>query len=112
VSASMPPRTVVRDVVTTVRTVTSVGHVDGDALGTFGWFIGVRCRNRDATYQAKDRARYGKCVICRTPFADDDPVHMVFAVMRNSKMVGNRLGCAACAEKHATFHHRKKVAVA
>jgi hypothetical protein len=92
---------VVRDEVTTVRQVVTVGPVDGDPLGTFGWFIGIRCRQRD---QTKERGRYGTCVICRRRFADDDPIHMVFNVARNGKTVGNRLCCSACAEQHATFH--------
>jgi len=92
---------VVRDEVTTVRTVVTVGPVDGDPLGTFGWFIGIRCRNRD---QTKERAVYGTCIICRRSFADDEQIHMVFNVVRNSKTVGNRLCCATCAGEHATFH--------
>jgi hypothetical protein len=82
--------------------VVTVGPVDGDPLGTFGWFIGVRCRHRN---QTKERSRFGACVICRRSFADHDRIHMVLAVTRNGETVGNRLCCAPCAEQHATFHH-------
>lgn len=93
--------TVVRDEVTTVRTVVAIGPVDGSALGTFGWFIGVRNRGRD---DAKDRRKFGTCVICRHGLGDDEQVHMVFGVTRNSKTVGNRLCCSPCAVVHATMH--------
>lgn len=100
-----PVTQVVRDEVTTVRTVVTVGPVDADPLGTYGWFIGVRNRQRDP---AKDRRRFGKCIICRHEFADNDQVHMVFGVGRNGKTVGNRLCCTPCAEKHATFSRLKR----
>jgi hypothetical protein len=102
---SEPPRTIVRDEVLTTRVVISVGHVDGDPLGSFGWFIGVRGRGgRDVT---GDRKRYGTCIICRRPFGEDDQVHMVFGVTRNSKrIIGNRLGCMSCAARYATIHTR------
>lgn len=94
---------VVRDEVTTVRTVVTVGHVDGKALGEgFGWFIKIRCRGR-SHLETRDRGKYGKCVICRHAFADDDQIHMVFNVVRNGKTVGNRLCCGACAERHASL---------
>ena len=95
---------IVRDEVTKVRTVVTVGPVDGDALGTFGWFIGIRSHGKGSAYEVKDRGRYGACVICRRKFADLDQIHMVFNVVRNGKTVGNRLCCGACAEGHATFH--------
>jgi hypothetical protein len=91
---------VVRDEVTSVRTVVTIGPVDGRELGTFGWFIGIRNRHRDP---AKDRTKYGTCVICRSKFADDDPIHLVFNVARNGRTIGNRLCCTPCAEQHATF---------
>jgi hypothetical protein len=87
---------VVRDEVTKVRTVVTIGPVDGSVFGTFGWFIGVRNRTGD-------RTKYGTCVICRRRFADDEPVHMVGNVTRNSKVIGNRLCCSPCAEVHATM---------
>lgn len=93
-------RTVVRDEVTRSRTVVTVGPVDGDALGTFGWFISIRNRHRD---DAKDRRRFGTCVICRRKLDDDEQIHLVGDVVRNGKTVGNRLCCDPCAEKHATF---------
>lgn len=96
---------VVRDEVTTVRTVTSIGPVDGDPLGTFGWFITVRHRGRPGI-EARDRRRYGTCAICRHTFTDDDQIHMVFNVTRNNRRVGNRLCCSSCAAQHATHHHR------
>jgi len=104
-----PTRTVVRDEVATVRTVTSIGPVDGDPFGAFGWFIGVRCRGgrRD---EAKDRRKYGTCVICRRAFADDDQIHMVGDVTRNGRTVGNRLCCSPCGGQHATFHSRTRKA--
>lgn len=96
---------IVRDETRSVRTVTSVGPVDGSPLGTFGWFMGVRGRGgRDTT---ADRKRYERCAICRAPFGDDDPVHMVFNVQRNGKTVGNRLACGGCASKYET--HRSGV---
>lgn len=91
---------IVRDEVTKVRTVVAVGPVDGSALGTLGWFLRVRNRGRD---DAKDRRKYGTCVICRRGMEDDETVHMVFNVTRNSKAVGNRLCCSSCAEVHATI---------
>lgn len=94
-------RKVIRDEVVTVRTVTSIGPVYGDPLGTFGWFIGVRCRGRD---QAKDRSRFGACVICRRSLDDDDQIHMVFSVIRYCDTIGNRLCCSPCPEQHATHH--------
>lgn len=100
----------IRDEVATVRTVTSIGPVDGDPLGEgFGWFIGIRCRGgrRDET---QDRRKYGTCVICRRAFADDDQIHMVGNVVRNGKTVGNRLCCSPCADQHATFHSRTRKA--
>lgn len=100
---------VVRDEVTAVRTVVTIGPVDGDPLGTFGWFIGVRCHHsgpdRRQALEARDRSKFGTCVICRRKLADDEQIHMVFNVVRNSKTVGNRLCCSPCAEQHAT-HHR------
>lgn len=101
------PRTVVRDEVVRTRTVVSVGPVDQRALGTFGWFIGVRCRTNQAL-EARDRGRYGTCVICRRKLADDEQIHMVFNVVRNSKTVGNRLCCSPCAETHGTFNSKEK----
>lgn len=101
-------RTVVRDEVTRSRTVVTVGHVDGDALGTFGWFIGVRCSRGGGRYEARDRSRYGTCVICRRSFDDDEQIHMVFDVVRNGKTVGNRLCCDPCAERHATIRTRTR----
>ncbi len=98
-------RKVVRDEVRTVRTVTSIGPVDGDPLGTFGWFIGVRCRNRD---QSKERGRYGTCVICRRKLTDDEQIHMVFNVVRSGKRVGFRLCCAPCGQEHATHNRLKR----
>lgn len=95
---------VIRDEVTTVRTVTSIGPVDGDPLGTFGWFIGVRRRGHPEK-EPRDRSRYGTCVICRRKFDDDDQIHMVFNVARNGRTIGNRLCCSSCAEQHATHHH-------
>lgn len=92
---------VVRDEITRVRTVVTVGPVDGDPLGTFGWFIGVRHRT-----ETRDRGRYGTCVICRRKFADEDQIHMVGNVTRNGRTVGNRFCCSSCAEVHATFHRK------
>jgi len=99
---------VVRDETQTVRIVVSVGPVDGDALGTFGWFIAIRIRGR-RDLEDTDRRRYGHCVICRRPLTDDEQIHMVFSVVRNAKTVGNRLCCAACAATHATFYRLEKV---
>ena len=90
--------TVVRDDVTAVRTVVTIGPVRREALGTFGWFIGVR--NRGGRDQAGDRRRFGTCIICRRQLADDEQIHMVFNVVRNGKTVGNRLCCTPCAEQH------------
>lgn len=95
---------VIRDEVVTVRMVFSIGPVDGDPLGSFGWFIGVRGTHRDERSRAKDRKRFGTCVICRNNFGDDDPIHMVFSVVRNGKTIGNRLCCSPCAAQHATYH--------
>lgn len=100
-------RTVVRDEVVRTRVVVTVGPVDRDPLGTFGWFIGVRCRHAPAAREARDRGRYGTCAICRRKLDDDEQVHMVFDVVRNSRTVGNRLCCAPCVEKHGTFNTRK-----
>lgn len=95
---------VIRDELTTVRTVVTIGPVDGQPLKTFGWFVGVRkCGNPKR--EARDLRKYGTCIICRRAFADDDPIHMVFSVVRNGKTIGNRLCCAPCAKQHATFHH-------
>ncbi len=102
------PVLVVRDEVTTVRTVVSVGHVDGDALGTLGWFLGVRNRHHDPALDARDRRKYGTCVICHRALTDDEQIHMVFGVVRNGKTAGNRLCCGTCAEKHATIHTRSQ----
>lgn len=101
-------RKVVRDEVTRSRTVVSVGPVDRNALGTFGWFISIRCRSGD---QTKERRRWGTCVICRRAFLDDDPIHMVFDVVRNGKTVGNRLCCAGCAEQHGTIDFARSKSV-
>lgn len=95
---------VVRDEVAAVRTVVTIGPVDGDPLGTFGWFISIRCRGNDRL-ETRDRGKYGTCVICRRKLADDEQIHMVGNVVRNGKTVGNRLCCSPCAEQHAT-HHR------
>jgi hypothetical protein len=100
---------VVRDELTTVRTVVAIGPVDGSALGTFGWFLGVRNRRREDT---KDRRKYGTCIICRRGLTDDEQIHMVFNVTRNSKTVGNRLCCSPCAEVHATIHTKRAAQVA
>lgn len=94
---------VIRDVVATVRTVTTIGPVDGRALGTYGWFSGIRRRGRTDEWAAKDRRRYGTCIICRRKFDDTDPIYMVFGVARNGKTIGNRLCCTACAGEHATL---------
>ena len=93
---------VIRDEVRPVRIVVTIGPVVGVSDGTFGWFLDVRARVRE---RAKDRETYGTCIICRRPFDDDDPIHMVFNVVRNGRPVGNRLSCTACAEVHAT--HRR-----
>jgi hypothetical protein len=97
------PLMIVRDEYVTTRVVVSVGPVDGRSLGTFGWFIGVR--RRDKAKEVADRRRFGACVICRHGFSDDDLIHMVFSVVRNGKTIGNRLCCPSCAEQHATYHH-------
>lgn len=104
-AADARPRAVVRDEVTKTRTVVTIGPVDGRPFGEFGWFIGVRCRNR-ADREAADRRRYGSCIICRCKFDDADQIHMVGEVARNGRTVGNRLCCSPCAEQHATFHRR------
>ena len=90
---------VVRDEVTRTRVVVTVGAVDRSPLMAFGRFIGVRNRTGDP---AKDRSRYGACVICRRKLVDDEQIHMVFNVVRNGRTVGNRLCCSACAETHGT----------
>ena len=104
-----PTSRVVRDDTYTARVKVSVGPVDGDPLGTYGWFIGVRARGRHPDFAERagqrDYARYGRCVICRSPFGDDDQVHMVFSVVRNGKTIGNRLCCPGCAGKFATHFH-------
>lgn len=99
----------VRDEVVRSRVVVTVGPVDRGSLGAFGWFIKVRCRHRPDR-EARDRSKYGTCVICRRKLDDDELIHMVFNVVRNGKTVGNRLCCSACAEKHGTFNSRTKAA--
>lgn len=100
--------TVVRDEIVTTRVVVTVGPVDRDALGEgFGWFIRIRSRGRESA-EARERGKYGTCIICRRKFDDDDPIHMVFTVVRNGKTVGNRLCCSSCAAEHGTFHSRSK----
>ncbi len=103
-------RLVVRDDVVETRVVITVGPVDVNPLGSFGWFLGVRNRRKDQAIEARDRSRYGICVICRRKLVDDEQIHMVFNVQRNDKVVGNRLCCSPCAEKHGTFSYAKAAA--
>lgn len=101
-------RAVVRDEVVKTRVVVSVGPVDRDAFGTFGWFLGIRNRNNDPRLDTRDRGRYGTCVICRQKFGDGDEVHMVGNVVRNGKPVGNRFCCRPCADTHGTFRSSER----